>query len=65
VPREIRASDRRSYQKVTDIYALSVDYDAHAPRTRDFFATVQDAADRPLRQAVEGSFFHEPVNMAD
>jgi hypothetical protein len=40
--REIRASERRFYQKVTDIYALSVDYDAHAPLTRDFFATVQN-----------------------
>jgi hypothetical protein len=39
--REIRASERRFYQKVTDIYALSVDYDAHAPLTREFFATVQ------------------------
>ncbi len=40
--REIRASERRFYQKVTDIYALAVDYDAHAPLTRDFFATVQN-----------------------
>jgi len=40
--REIRASERRFYQKVTDIYALSVDYDTHAPLTRDFFATVQN-----------------------
>jgi hypothetical protein len=29
--REIRASERRFYQKVTDIYSLSVDYDAKAP----------------------------------
>ena len=28
--REIRASERRFYQKITDIYALSVDYDKHA-----------------------------------
>jgi hypothetical protein len=40
--REIRASERRFYQKVTDIYALAVDYDAHAPLTREFFATVQN-----------------------
>ncbi len=40
--REIRASERRFYQKVTDIYALSVDYDRNAPVTRDFFATVQN-----------------------
>lgn len=40
--REIRASERRFYQKVTDIYALSVDYDARAPITGEFFATVQN-----------------------
>jgi hypothetical protein len=36
--REIRASERRFYQKIADIYALSVDYDAHAPVTRELFA---------------------------
>ncbi len=40
--REIRASERRFYQKVTDIYALSVDYDASVPLTKEFFATVQN-----------------------
>ena len=40
--REIRASERRFYQKVTDIYSLAVDYDAQAPLTREFFATVQN-----------------------
>ena len=40
--REIRASERRFYQKITDIYALSVDYSAAAPITKDFFATVQN-----------------------
>ncbi len=40
--REIRASERRFYQKIADIYALSVDYDTNAPRTREFFATVQN-----------------------
>jgi len=40
--REIRASERRFYQKVTDIYALSADYDSLAPTTREFFATVQN-----------------------
>jgi hypothetical protein len=40
--RDIRASERRFYQKVTDIYALSADYDANAPLTRDFFANVQN-----------------------
>ena len=40
--REIRASERRFYQKITDIYALSVDYSADAPVTKEFFATVQN-----------------------
>lgn len=40
--REIRASERRFYQKVTDLYATSVDYDATAPETGEFFAAVQN-----------------------
>jgi hypothetical protein len=41
--REIRASERRFYQKITDIYhECSIDYDANAPITRTFFATVQN-----------------------
>lgn len=40
--REIRLSERRFYQKVTDIFATSVDYDNHAPTAKKFFATVQN-----------------------
>jgi len=40
--REIRTSERRFYQKITDIYALSADYDANDERTRSFFASVQN-----------------------
>jgi hypothetical protein len=40
--REIRASERRFYQKITDLYALAVDYDPNAPLTKEFFATVQN-----------------------
>ena len=40
--REIRASERRFYQKITDIYALSEDYDKNSPVTKDFFASVQN-----------------------
>jgi len=40
--REIRASERRFYQKITDIYALSADYTAQAPQTKEFFASVQN-----------------------
>ena len=40
--REIRLSERRLYQKITDIYSLSADYDSKAEITRQFFATVQN-----------------------
>lgn len=40
--REIRMSERRFYQKVTDIYATSVDYDSTATATKKFFASVQN-----------------------
>ncbi len=40
--REIRASERRFYQKITDIYALSADYDKNSPVTKDFFSMVQN-----------------------
>jgi len=40
--REIRASERRFYQKITDIYALSADYNKNAPITKEFFAAVQN-----------------------
>ena len=39
---EIRASERRFYQKITDIYATSVDYNLDSQITRDFFASVQN-----------------------
>ena len=39
---EIRASERRFYQKITDIYATAVDYSVDSQITRDFFATVQN-----------------------
>ncbi len=40
--REIRLSERLFYQKITDIYATSIDYNKNAPITREFFATVQN-----------------------
>lgn len=40
--REIRLSERMFYQKVTDIYATSIDYDSSAAATRRFFAAVQN-----------------------
>jgi hypothetical protein len=40
--REIRLSERKFYQKITDIYATSIDYDLTAQATKRFFATVQN-----------------------
>ena len=40
--REIRLSERKFYQKITDIYATSLDYNKDAPTTRTFFAKVQN-----------------------
>jgi hypothetical protein len=40
--RDIRASEKRFYKKITDIYSLSVDYDPRADVSRQFFATVQN-----------------------
>ncbi|NYV82779.1 virulence RhuM family protein [Bacillus sp. Gen2] len=40
--RDIRASERRFYYKITDIYATSIDYDPNTPIAREFFATVQN-----------------------
>ena len=40
--REIRLSERRFYQKITDIYATSIDYDATSPTTIEFFKKVQN-----------------------
>ena len=40
--REIRASERRFYQKITDIYSTSADYDKDMPVTKNFFASVQN-----------------------
>lgn len=40
--RDIRASEKRFYQKITDIYATSVDYDPNTRVTQEFFATVQN-----------------------
>ena len=40
--REIRASERKFYQKITDLYATSIDYDKNAATTKRFYATVQN-----------------------
>ncbi len=48
--REIRASERRFYQKITDLYALSADYTKNASTTQEFFASVQNK----LHSAITG-----------
>ena len=40
--REIRASERKFYQKITDLYATAIDYDKNAATTKRFYATVQN-----------------------
>ncbi|NOQ25871.1 MAG: cell filamentation protein Fic [Bacteroidales bacterium] len=40
--REIRASERKFYQKITDIYATSFDYNLDSPTTKSFFAAIQN-----------------------
>ena len=49
--REIRLSERKFYQKITDIYTTSVDYNKEAPTTKAFFAKVQNK----LHFAIHGS----------
>ena len=56
--REIRLSERRFYQKVTDIYATSVDYNKDAPTTKTFFAKVQNK----LHYAIHGHTAAELVH---
>jgi len=48
--REIRLSERRFYQKITDIYATAIDYDPSAKATRRFFAAIQNK----LHYAIHG-----------
>ena len=60
--REIRLSERKFYQKITDIYSTAVDYDVTAQATKRFFATVQNK----LHWAIHGQTAAEViVNRAD
>ena len=54
---EIRASERRFYQKITDIYATAVDYSVDSKVTHDFFATVQNK----MHYAVHGNTAAEMI----
>jgi len=55
--REIRLSERKFYQKITDIYATSIDYDITAAATKRFFATVQNK----LHWAIHGQTAAEVI----
>ncbi|MGF1452492.1 MAG: virulence RhuM family protein [Opitutales bacterium] len=55
--REIRLSERKFYQKITDIYATSIDYDVTAQATKRFFATVQNK----LHWAIHGQTAAEMI----
>jgi hypothetical protein len=55
--REIRLSERKFYQKITDIYATSIDYDTTAQATKRFFATVQNK----LHWAIHGQTAAEVI----
>ena len=55
--REIRLSERKFYQKITDIYATSIDYDNRAQATQRFFATVQNK----LHWAIHGQTAAEVI----
>lgn len=55
--REIRLSERKFYQKITDIYATAIDYDVTAQATQRFFATVQNK----LHWAIHGQTAAELV----
>ena len=55
--REIRLSERKFYQKITDIYATSIDYDLTAAATQRFFATVQNK----LHWAIHGQTAAEVI----
>lgn len=58
--REIRASERRFYQKITDIYSqCSIDYDPHSPITQQFYAHVQDK----LHYAIHGHTSAELIEL--
>ena len=58
--REIRLSERKFYQKITDIYVTAIDYDVTAQATKRFFATVQNK----LHWAIHGQTAAEVVTTA-
>lgn len=57
--REIRLSERRFYQKLTDIYATSMDYDKNSPTTRLFFAKIQNQLHYAVTQQTAAEIIYD------
>ena len=60
--REIRLSERRFYQKVTDIYATSIDYDPKSPISIDFFKKVQNKMHYAVSHQTAAEIIYDRVN---
>lgn len=60
--REIRMSERRFYQKITDIYATSIDYDKSSKTTHDFFANVQNKLHWAIHKHTAAELIMERAN---
>jgi len=59
---EIRASERKFYQKITDIYATAVDYDANSPTTKNFFSNVQNKLHFAIHQHTAAELIMKRAN---
>ena len=59
---EIRASERRFYQKITDLYATAADYDVNSETTRTFFATVQNKMHFAVHHSTAAELIMERAN---
>ncbi len=63
--RSIRASERRIYQQITDIFAeCSFDYDKHAQTTKDFYATVQNKFHYAIKGKTAAEIVYENADIA-
>ena len=60
--REIRLSERKFYQKITDIYATSIDYDPKSSATQRFFATVQNKLHWAIHGHTAAEVIYERAN---
>jgi hypothetical protein len=61
--REIRISERKFYQKITDIYITAIDYDVNAQATKRFFATVQNKLHWAAAEVIIDRANHNKENM--